>query len=101
MARTRIKEVTEMVIFGLALLLSLPALGQIADSPPPRARDTVNLKSPVGAKPDLPLPRDEANKRNDQRLNAAETKQRESETSELDELYDEVMRRSAPPVGER
>jgi len=101
MARTDIKEATEMVVFGLALLLSLPALGQIAGSPPPEARDTENPKSLVDAKRDFPVPRDEAEKRNKERFDATETKQRTGETSELDELYDEVMRRSAPPVEDR
>ena len=90
-----------IVVVDLALSLSLPALGQITDSPLPLARDTANPKSWDDAKRDLPVSRDEVGKHNNKRFNATETKQRASETPELDELYDEVMRRSVPPVEDR
>lgn len=82
---------------ALLLLLLLPVAAQTADPAPPAA---ATAAPPVGAmlhrQPDQP----EVMQRQDEHYGNLTVKRVQTpEQVEVDKLYDEVMRRSAPPPG--
>lgn len=88
---------------GLALSLSLPALAETPDRTPPA------LPAAPEAAPATQLPldamrhhqprADDVERREIERFgrSGSSTETQRRQRSEIDELYDEVMRRSAPP----
>ena len=89
---------TRIALFGFALLLSPAALAQTAGPPPP---------SPTAPPGELPLaamrhqqPRAAAvNQREEQRFGQGEAQRQQRQRAEVDQLYQDIMRRSAPAQG--
>jgi hypothetical protein len=85
--------------FALALALTAPALAQADEQPavPPSASSAKEGTLPLGAMLHHQPTRDQVDERERARLGAKKTEQQlRQEGVEEDQLYEEIMRRSAP-----
>ena len=88
---------TRIAFFGLALLLSPAAWAETTGQPPVPAAPTSQL--PLAAMRHQQPRAAEVNQREAERFGQSDVQRQRRQRAEVDQLYDEIMRRSAPAQG--
>lgn len=88
---------TRIAFFGLALLLSPAAWAETTGQPPAPPAPASQL--PLAAMRHQQPRAAEVNQREAERFGQSEVQRQRRQRAEVDQLYDEIMRRSAPAQG--